>query len=338
MRFVKITFISFASTLLVIATATLGYGILSELTEQFWSLGFLAIVLCTGFFLLIRNMYRVVRSNDARNEKLAALCSGVGTAISLLFALFTVFQSFLMKSNLQPPILGQPPERAELNDKQLFLHYRSMNLLPPDLEPWPPPTPSARAELPSTIVRNANSLADVAQEIIGALHSAGYLEYGFFYVPYGFALVTHLEQIEDDGTPRNDEFRWRSELAVGMRRFSLSEYLRVLFLAPAGRYRNIMFIVSPVDFAPTDTQITRQGANKWLLQSQPSLPEVYSRVRFDQHYKIIALIYEFYAYGRTSEPVIILPSAIPAVKHLTSANLWAVALTPRINTPAKIKE
>ncbi|MBV8774528.1 MAG: TonB family protein [Deltaproteobacteria bacterium] len=71
--------------------------------------------------------------------------------------------------------------------------------------PWPPPKASARVVLPGRLFQESNQqlpLRAIDLKLSTALESAGYLERSYFAVPDGFALVTRLEQIDIDGTPK----------------------------------------------------------------------------------------------------------------------------------------
>ena len=68
--------------------------------------------------------------------------------------------------------------------------------------PWPPPRPSTRRVLPGHLVVGAAAqptLGTVADRLQAALEQAGYVEYGYYRVPEGFAIATRLERIYPDG-------------------------------------------------------------------------------------------------------------------------------------------
>jgi hypothetical protein len=165
------------------------------------------------------------------------------------------------------------------------------------------------------------SLSEVSDKLISALERAGYAEYRLYYVPCGFALVTRLEQIDDGGNPLDGKNRWNVEV-IGMRDFSLSEYLRALFLAPEGRYRLIVFVVSPENFRTVRGAVSRRTALEWLERGATSLDEVFRQIEFSNEFRATALIYEFYARGRSEEPRLELPSTLSGDEHLAKAHLW----------------
>ena len=71
--------------------------------------------------------------------------------------------------------------------------------------PWPPPKASASSKVPDNFLRETETkqiLHDIDRRLALALDKAGYFEKSYFSVPDGFALVTRLEQINADGTPK----------------------------------------------------------------------------------------------------------------------------------------
>jgi hypothetical protein len=166
------------------------------------------------------------------------------------------------------------------------------------------------------------SLFDVSEKLVTALQRAGYVEHSFYYAPCGFALVTRLEQIDDGGTPLEGQNRWNINVVAGLRVFSLSEYLRALFLAPMGRYRLVVFVVSPQNFVTAKGVISRDKVLEWLSGGSVSLDEVFRNIKFDDTFRITALIYEFYASGRSEEPRLERPSTLSGDQHLAGAHLW----------------
>lgn len=101
-----------------------------------------------------------------------------------------------------------------------------------------PPKPSAQINLPRQIFANCLTLSDVNEILINALDNCGYERKSYFSYPNGFVLVTQLEQIDRDETPKSDQFRWSISNAPAFENgFSLVEYFRLLLNARAGYYR-----------------------------------------------------------------------------------------------------
>ena len=197
--------------------------------------------------------------------------------------------------------------------------------------PWPPPSPSASVSFSTSLLRSHSySLYDLQMQIISALRSAGYLENTFYYVPYGFALVTRLEQIDEQRAPLDSPNRWNVGIITGMTEWSLSEYSKVLFLAPKGRYRTIVFLVSPQSFAPTTILISRDEAMRWFAAGAPSLPKLYNAVPLSDDYTVVAYIYEFYSEGREQKVQFVQSSAILGEQQLTLAHLCVLGANKEV--------
>jgi hypothetical protein len=163
-------------------------------------------------------------------------------------------------------------------------------------------------------------LAGVAVKLEKALARVGYTKVSYFYVPYGFAIATGLEQIKDDGSPFDAARRWFAEPAI--EEFSLTGYLRLVLRAPIGRYRAMVFAFTTKDYDLIGIQITRSDLVAIIKSGSLRLPDFYREVIFDRHYTVYALIYEFQ--GRAgSEPVLVNPSAISASEHLKRAKIFS---------------
>ena len=141
-------------------------------------------------------------------------------------------------------------------------------------------------------------------------------------MPGGFALATRLEQIEPDGTPKRDPQRWASampEQPVA----SLGDYLRVLFSAPSGDYRVIVFVVSNRTVATTGTPATNAQAQAWVGGGADHLPSAVRRQALDADTHASALIYQFRKRGASDPPVTLQSSDAPAARQLERTGISA---------------
>lgn len=193
--------------------------------------------------------------------------------------------------------------------------------------PWPPPHASASAIIPSDLVEDhesdATNLGHVDQTLAHALDAAGYAEVSYFSVPNGFALVTRLERIECDGTPK-EPGRWSPEIEhLGFSNFSLRDYLINLFTADPGLYRVIVFIVSPHPFSQSDIIVDRIDATDWLREGLNRLPTSISTLAYTEDFTTTALIYEF-EQPESQEPLLKLPSHLSGRTHLDKSGLMGI--------------
>ena len=196
--------------------------------------------------------------------------------------------------------------------------------------PLPAPPASATIILPSYFFKTkakANEeaiyLKDIAQILNNSLVAAGYFEKSYFAVPDGFAIVTRLEQINFDGTPKQSSERWAT-VVEPLRKLSLRRYLEALFTANPGYYRIIVFIVTPHPFSQTAPEINRDEAEAWLRKGVNTLPKSIGQQIYSSDYNITALIYEFeQPSGFEEDKVnIIIPGRLDAKSHLLKAGLW----------------
>lgn len=187
--------------------------------------------------------------------------------------------------------------------------------------PWPPPRASASDMIPrELLVGNAThpTLGTVAQAIDSALQEAGYREKSYYSVPGGFAMASQIEQINQDGSPKDD--RWSLETPP-IRKFSLGSYLNALFMARPGYYRVIVFVVTSKAFPQRDVKVTSEESKLWLTRGLNKLPEEIGDQEYSSAHSCTALIYEFKQTGKHTQ--LMEPSQITGKTHLEKAGLMS---------------
>lgn len=195
--------------------------------------------------------------------------------------------------------------------------------------PWPPPQYSAFSDIPVSLFASmeVTRLGEVATKFEAAFQQAGYVERSYFSVPNGFALVSRMEQIQDDGTPLEGQERWSVTIAPKPV-FSLTTYLQALFTAQKGRYRIIAFIVTNEPITVDDKGVPREDATKWLWKGAKSLPSELAQQEFGKDYRITALIYEFEQATPDHEAVLRSPGSLDGLTHLQKSGLWNTFPSP----------
>ena len=168
------------------------------------------------------------------------------------------------------------------------------------------------------------TLQKVADQLLHALDSAGYVEKGFYCVPGGFALATRVERIEPlTKTPWPGDRRWETgpepllDFHDGL---SLHNIMEALTAADAGRYRMIVFYVTNINVQPTDAMPTPDFAS---LPSggDDQLPHDFDHVTFGPDYRVRAFVYEFRrASVHTSASFV--AQTLPTLTHLQRAGIW----------------
>lgn len=191
---------------------------------------------------------------------------------------------------------------------------------PPDF-PWPPPTPSALQPLPSPLGQlGFLTLGQVADWLTQTLDQRSYFDRSYHAVPNGFALVTRLERIKDDGTPFAGTDRWPTDLTV--EGFSLARYLQALFAAPEGRYRVLVFVVTPELVTPSGERPTERYMLGLLSGGADRLPASVRDAPLTPDHTCVALIYEFERRGLQGQPALLVPGHLTGRDHLVAAGLW----------------
>jgi hypothetical protein len=186
--------------------------------------------------------------------------------------------------------------------------------------PWPPPSASARAKIPLTINRPDATLADIANALETAFYAAGYGDFSYLAVPKGFALVSQLEQIREDGTPLPVPDRWSTRVRP-YSEFSLENYVRALFRATPGHFRLIVFVVTPVPFSQSQDRVAADEAQAWLAWGLDALPSRIGDLPVNRDTKTTVLVYEFVKPTRDDDVEFRQPGTLPAAGHLQGARL-----------------
>ncbi|MEL6863642.1 MAG: hypothetical protein AAFP19_04450 [Bacteroidota bacterium] len=208
---------------------------------------------------------------------------------------------------------------GQSNDKPSDNNGKNLRIVQMPDFPWPPPSASAQEEVPRSFIE-AKTLYEVDIILSTALEKSGYLEHSYFQVPNGFALVTRIEQINSDASPKEDPTRW--ELSGDQSdAFSLKDYIRALFTAPEGYFRVLVFIVTDQGFVQSEESVNRAQTMHWLKKGYNRLPSSFKAKSFTEDHACSALIYEFSKQGN-SDPIFANPSIHQGRTHLIKSNLW----------------
>ena len=128
---------------------------------------------------------------------------------------------------------------------------------------WPPPRSSSSIVIPSQFFKDNHAshllLSDIERILRDSLNTCGYFEKSYYLVPDGFAIVTRIERINDDGTPKQDVDRWSLE-SIYSDTLSIEDFLKSLFTANQGLYRVIAFIVTADPFQQEDINISHRDS------------------------------------------------------------------------------
>jgi hypothetical protein len=187
--------------------------------------------------------------------------------------------------------------------------------------PWPPPKASASYVLPNDLLKKRETVGDVSNQIITALEADGYVERSFFLTPAGgVALVTHIEKINDDGSPSNGTDRWPTFQGDYYGAHGLIRFLEGLFYIDPGHYRVIVFILQDLPFSQSSREIVADEARAWLATGANVLPRNLAAMPFGDGYCTV-LIYEFASDGSA---VRLVESSLTGKEHLERSGILAL--------------
>ncbi len=189
--------------------------------------------------------------------------------------------------------------------------------------PWSPPKASALITLPDEYFQlpkeRAALLSDIDNLLSSALRYAGYGEKSYYAVPDGFALVSRLEQINPDGTPKFDMDRWATKVKP-LRKFSLESYLNALFTSQLGYFRVIVFVVTPHPFLQSGVRVSSDEVKVWVHNGLNKLPSFVGVQEYTLGYSVTALIYELKK-ENGQNAVTLIPGNLSAITHLEKSSI-----------------
>jgi tetratricopeptide (TPR) repeat protein len=182
--------------------------------------------------------------------------------------------------------------------------------------PWPPPKPSTTYDFHRTDLARYKTYGEVTSAILSALERTNYVDHRFYQTEArGIALVTKLERISSDGTPAASD-RWPE--GFGDNPAGFFDFLRGLFLAPAGHYRVIVFMLHDTPIQVSATAPAAEDAARWLEGGVLQLPPEFERRVFGANSVCSALIYEFASDGVKVKGI---ASAATGKRHLEKTGL-----------------
>lgn len=172
--------------------------------------------------------------------------------------------------------------------------FGSSNHLKMPVFPFPPPPASAKDVLPKAYFSEATNLYEVNEKLLSTLEACGYFEKSYYRIPKGFAMVTNIERITEDGAPYPDAERWDLDQPIRSEEpFSIFSYLTSLFTAQQGIYRIIVFMLTSEGVTQSKDKINIAEAKSYLANGRSTLPIGFKEAEFSEDYDCTVLIYEF---------------------------------------------
>ncbi len=188
------------------------------------------------------------------------------------------------------------------------------------LFPFPPPQCYQSAELQFSSFAEAKTLGAVGKKIALAFEHKGY-PFRFMSVPDGFAVVTQLEQYQEDGSIQIDPItRWK-ELPEA-ESFSLSlTYLKSLIFPRKAHLRLFAVLVTQQGYPSNEEHISKDDAKAWIRKGVNRLPKIIVEKPFSSRYSVDVLVYEFEVPETTFIPWQHCPCHLTAREHLQKTGL-----------------
>jgi hypothetical protein len=169
-----------------------------------------------------------------------------------------------------------------------------------------------------------NTLQSINSVFVKSLSEGGYEtdRLGYFSYKDGFALITKLEMISDDGKPFGNPQRF--SLEKGEKKYSWKEMLKTLFMGNKGYYRFIIFVVSGNTIEMNKQKIlTYNEAIQTISEGKKKLPKEISMKKIPANCVAKAFIYVFEKSEVASSPIMIdlHTSGINQLKNTNLSNL-----------------
>lgn len=188
--------------------------------------------------------------------------------------------------------------------------------------PWPPPAWTSHYAIPAEAVWGAGeptygAAFDAMRE---ALRRGGFPEWRVYQLDHeGYAIVAHMETIDDQGAPLPGTARWLADPPLSL--LDLSAIFRRLATADRGRYRLIVLLCTA---RPLSSGTAAPETVLPLISSGGvALPEGLRSQPVPSRPTVAALVYEFRkAAGQAPVHLRFAQSGLQARDHLVKALLW----------------
>ncbi|WP_170122670.1 carboxypeptidase-like regulatory domain-containing protein [Mucilaginibacter oryzae] len=228
--------------------------------------------------------------------------------------------SFIGYSASEIPLKDQP---ASLNANGLKITLNYKNILhvsgeevresPINVFPFPPLSGYTLAVLDNEIFDKTETLGQMDKVLIRALTSGGYDERSYFIIPDGFALVTRIESITDDGSS-----------IFNSERFAINELKSPTFsdfFAPrSGLFRMFAFIVTNKPFNPSLKDADFEALKKLSRVGYNILPSDLANKKKGKDYFCTVLVYEFVS-TKPNSKLTVQSAHLTAYEHLQRSKL-----------------
>lgn len=186
--------------------------------------------------------------------------------------------------------------------------------------PFPPPQCYQSASLSPASFGGCATLGDLGKKIGDTFNQKGY-PHRFMSVPEGFAVVTQLEQYQEDGGIYWDgKSRWQELPPAENFAFSM-RYFKSLILPRKAYLRVFVVLVTRQNYSSQQGRISKDAAKAWASQGVNRLPKSLAALPFNDDYSVDVLVYEFEVPETNRQPQQHCPCHLDARRHLEKAGL-----------------
>jgi hypothetical protein len=176
-------------------------------------------------------------------------------------------------------------------------------------------------EMPKELFAKSQTLGEIAQKLILALDKQGYYYRSFKSFKGGFALITQMEQFNNDYTFRNDKNRW-SGAAVGETFKGFMDYFKTLVFPQKSNFRTFVFVVTEQGFTTKEgVNVSKDEAESWYRTGFNKLPKSIAATKIMGELSVTALVYEFQVPETNKRAKQNCPT-IDTKRHLVQSKIW----------------
>lgn len=167
------------------------------------------------------------------------------------------------------------------------------------------------------------TLRDVDSALCRALDAKGYTQRSYFCVKGGFALVTGIEQFQNNGKSVSGDIRWQ-DCPRKSRFDGVMDYLTSLVWPRPARFRVFVFVVTDQPGLEYEKGcINSEQAKEWLREGGDWLPESLANQLYTRNHTVRALVYEFRAPESTQRIKEECQERVPVQTHLEQSGILA---------------
>jgi tetratricopeptide (TPR) repeat protein len=195
--------------------------------------------------------------------------------------------------------------------------------------PWPPPKGSDAQDFTNSVLsairrsqKSSIQLGDVDKFLSVKLASVGLKPSAYFSTPEhnGYAAVTRLEQIDENGRRLEGSYGFSKELPESGN--FLWRFFSGLVNLPEGRFRLLVVFVTPdsIDTWYSPEPVTLKTADRWVSRGCDDLPSELARLNMTNNYKVFVRVYQIASKGGDSH-LVSKGEAIPLSEDLVALGL-----------------